>query len=118
MDNRAAEIAMRENYEKILRNKGEYITHLVNLDTCTANEESYVELGSCIMDRREQLKKTKLNNESVAACLIQFGYACYVSLWYQFSLEGTAVVIDQREFDFPNEPMNLYVGYRLRQYTE
>jgi|JI6StandDraft_1071083.scaffolds.fasta_scaffold12920_2 hypothetical protein len=110
--------AARENYEKMLRNKGEYLTHLVNLDLCTSNEDYYKELEGCLASHREQIKKSKLNYESLVCCIIQYGYACYVSLWYQIRLETVTIILDTREFDLPNEPLNMYLGYRTVAYNQ
>lgn len=59
---------------------------MLNLDTFSSTEGFYIEFVDCISTRKDQLKKSKLNYESVVACIIQYAYACYVSLWYQLRL--------------------------------
>ena len=58
------------------------------------------------------LKKCKLNYESVVACIIQYGYICYVCHWYRITLADPKMMLDSRELDLANEPINLFVGYR------
>jgi hypothetical protein len=38
---------------------------------------------------------------------------CYVSLWYGINLAEAKLLLDIRELEIPNEPINLYVGYRM-----
>lgn len=63
------------NSDSILRTKGEYLSNLVNLSVRKPHEDEYAEITQF---RPDELKKRKLNYESVQNCFIQYGYTCYV----------------------------------------